>query len=320
MAERTNDASRLALVYDDVYLAHETGDGFPERPARLEAIVRRLKDQGWWDRVARLAPEAASERWIGEVHHPAYIERARESCERGAGHLDSPDVPVSRESFRAATYAAGAGSTAADALAEGRFQTALCLVRPPGHHAMPDRAMGFCLFNNIAIAARRLQRQHGFERILIVDWDVHHGNGTEAAFYEDPAVLFFSAHQHPFYPGTGSADRTGEGDGEGFNINAPLPAGSDIRAYREAFEQRLEPAARRFKPQIVLLSAGFDAHRDDPLANMNLTAQDFGEFTRTVRGIAETHAEGRVLSFLEGGYDLAALAESLETHARHLLS
>ena len=213
----------------------------------------------------------------------------------------------------------GAVTQAVDRIIDDTLDAAFCAVRPPGHHALADRAMGFCLFNNVAIGARYAQQRHALSRILIVDWDVHHGNGTQAIFYDDPSVLYFSTHQYPFYPGTGARAETGRGAGAGFTINVPLPAGAGDAELIRAFQEELLPRALTFKPQLILISAGFDAHRDDPLAGLAVTEAGYAELTRIVRGIAEACCRGRIVSVLEGGYNLLALGRSVEAHLRTLL-
>ena len=202
---------------------------------------------------------------------------------------------------------------------DGKVRNAFCAVRPPGHHALKDRAMGFCLFNNVAIAASYIQKKHKLGKVLIVDWDVHHGNGTQAAFYDDPSVFYFSAHQSPFYPGTGSAEERGAGKGVGFTLNVPLPAGCGDAEYKKAFLEKLKPAAAAFQPDFVLVSAGFDAAKDDLLGRMKVTPEGYAELTRIVKGIAEQHCQGRLVSVLEGGYNLEGLAASVEAHVRVLM-
>jgi acetoin utilization deacetylase AcuC-like enzyme len=259
----------------------------------------------------------ASDDWIGQIHAPAYVEALkRRAPTAGQVSLD-PDTAISPGSIPAAYLAAGGAIAGVDAIASGTVDHVFCAVRPPGHHAEHDRAMGFCLFNNVAIAARYAQQRYKLSRVLIVDWDVHHGNGTQHTFYRDGSVLFFSTHQYPHYPGTGRAEETGEGAGKGLTINVPMAAGQGNDAYREVFESRLRPAAEAFKPDFIIISAGFDAHRDDPLAGMDLTEDGYAELTRLVLDLAKRHSGGRVLSCLEGGYALTALAASVE---RHLLA
>jgi len=228
-------------------------------------------------------------------------------------------VPLSEESARVAALAAGGVLAAVDAVAEGRVRNAFCAVRPPGHHARRDKAMGFCIYNNVAIAARYAQKKHGLPRVLIVDWDVHHGNGTQEMFYDDPTVLYFGVHRHPFYPGTGGAEERGAGRGLGFTVNVPLAAGAGDAEFAAAFRDRMEPAAREFRPDLVLISAGFDAHEADPLGGMKMTPAGYADLTRIVRRVAQATARGRIVSVLEGGYDLDGLAASVEAHLRALM-
>jgi acetoin utilization deacetylase AcuC-like enzyme len=308
----------VGLVYDSAYLEHRTARGHPERPERLTAIIERLKQAGLHDGLVAIRPRPAPEQWVRTVHRPEYIKRARESCAAGRPFLDCADVPVCGKSYRVALLAAGGGLAAVDAVVAGRVRSAFCAVRPPGHHAEPGKAMGFCIFNNVAIAARYAQRKHGLKKVLIVDFDVHHGNSTQKVFYRDATVMHFGIHRGFFYPGTGEAGLKGEGPGQGLNINVPLPAGSGIAAYRRAFAGQLKPAALKFRPDLVLISAGFDAHRADPLGGMKLTSADYGELTAEIREIAEATCGGRIVSFLEGGYDLEGLSTSVEAHLRAL--
>jgi acetoin utilization deacetylase AcuC-like enzyme len=282
-------------------------------------IVEKLKAKGLYSQLVELKPMPAALEWIETVHSPEYIERARTFCEGGAGYLDSLDVPISRKSYEAAVLAAGGMLTAVDAIMEKKVANAFCAVRPPGHHALEDKAMGFCIFNNIAIGAKYIQKKYKLSKILIVDWDVHHGNGTQATFYNDPNVLYFSVHQYPFYPGTGNQTEKGSGDGLNYTINVPLPAGSGDDDYIRAFEEKLTPAALAFSPDFVLISAGFDAHEDDLLGAMRVTQQGFAKLTQIVKNIAEKCCAGRLISILEGGYDLEGLVASVETHIRVLM-
>jgi acetoin utilization deacetylase AcuC-like enzyme/formylglycine-generating enzyme required for sulfatase activity len=310
---------KTGFVYDDIYLEHQTTPGHPESPARLTAIVEKLKADGVYAQLVPLAPKAAPLERIQAIHSRKYVERVRVSCETGEDYVDSLDVPISRKSYDAALMAAGGVLRAVDAVMHGEVANAFCAVRPPGHHAMEDRAMGFCLFNNVAIGTRYVQQQYGLSKVLIVDWDVHHGNGTQAAFYDDPSVLYFSVHQYPFYPGSGSEAEKGAGKGLNYTINVPLPSGSGDRVYLEAFEQKLRPAALAFAPQFVFISAGFDAHENDTLGGMRVTTDGFGKLTHIVKGIADQCCRGRLVSVLEGGYGLRGLAASVETHIRVLM-
>jgi len=316
---RAAAAAKTGLVTSDIYLRHDTGQGHPERPQRLTAIVERLEAQGLLSRLERLKPSSTAEPWLTTVHTAAYVERIQAACREGIATVDSRDTPVSRESYEAAVAAVGGVIAAVDAVIDGKVRNAFCAVRPPGHHAMKDRAMGFCLFNNVAIAARYAMKKHNLKRVLIVDWDVHHGNGTQAAFNDDPSVLYFSVHQHPFYPGTGTADEKGEGKGFGTKINVPLPAGSGDEEYQNAFQRTLRPAALAFQPELVLVSAGFDAYEHDLLGRMKVTPQGFAELTRIVKAIADQCCRGRLVSVLEGGYQLDGLAACVEAHLRTLI-
>ncbi|MDH5574525.1 MAG: histone deacetylase [Nitrospirota bacterium] len=311
---------RVGFVYDPRYLGHEMGHGHPESPARLRAICAQLHTSGTWSRLQHLSPQSAERRWIECIHDSSYVESlARRSPTTGYVSLD-PDTSMSPGTLEAAYLATGGALIAVDAIMNDGIDQAFCAVRPPGHHAEADRAMGFCFLNSVAIAARYIQQRYGLQRILIVDWDVHHGNGTQHAFYDDASVLFFSTHQFPCYPGTGGGTETGEGAGKGFTINVPLSGGQGDDEYREVFQNILVPAADTFRPDFVLISAGFDAHRDDPLANMNLTEQGYSELTDIVASIAEHSAGGRILSCLEGGYHLDALANSVDRHLQALLA
>lgn len=296
------------------------GSGHPESPQRLKAIISRLESTGLLDRLIRIEPAPASDNWLVQVHAASYIEGLKSHAPvHGRVSLDA-DTSMSPGTLAAAYLAAGAALSGADAIIAGRVDHVFCAVRPPGHHAERDRAMGFCFFNNVAVAARYLQRRHGIQRVLIVDWDVHHGNGTQHTFYDDPSILFFSTHQFPHYPGTGRAIERGAGKAEGLTINVPFSAGKGDEDYRDVFERILIPAADSFKPDFVIVSAGFDAHRDDPLASMDLTERGYADLTGIVAKIAARHCRGRLLSCLEGGYHLPALAASVECHLSVLLA
>jgi acetoin utilization deacetylase AcuC-like enzyme/formylglycine-generating enzyme required for sulfatase activity len=311
--------AKTGFVYDGIYLEHKTTPGHPESPARLTAIIEKLKADGVYAQLVPLTPKVAPLERVQAIHAPKYVERVRTSCEAGEGYLDSPDVPISRKSYAVALTAAGGVLRAVDAVMQGEVANVFCAVRPPGHHAMADRAMGFCIFNNVAIGTRYVQQQYGLSKVLIVDWDVHHGNGTQAAFYDDPTVLYFSVHQYPFYPGSGTESEKGRGKGLNHTINVPLPGRSGDKEYLEAFEQKLRPAALAFSPQFVFISAGFDAHENDTLGGMRVTTEGYGKLTRVVKGIADQCCQGRLVSVLEGGYGLKGLAASVETHIRVLM-
>jgi acetoin utilization deacetylase AcuC-like enzyme len=317
--ENSPQSAKTGLIYDDIYLEHKTTPGHPERPERLIAIIEKLKADGLYSQLLALKPAPASLEWIQAVHSLEYIEHAEKSCQSGAGYLDSMDVPISRQSYEAAVMAAGGVLTAVDGVMKKDIENAFCAVRPPGHHAMEDQAMGFCIFNNIAIGTRYVQKKYGLTKVLIVDWDVHHGNGTQAEFYDDPTVLYFSIHQYPFYPGTGSEAEKGAGKGLNYTINAPLPVGSGDSAYLKVFEEKLKPVALAFDPEFVFISAGFDAHENDLLGSMKVTAEGFAQLTSIVKAIARKCCQGRLVSILEGGYHLEGLAASVEAHIRVLI-
>jgi len=253
------------------------------------------------------------------VHDPSYIAHVDEACAGGAGIVDSMDTAICPASARIARLAAGSVLELGRRVATGELRRGFAAVRPPGHHAERDLAMGFCLFGNVAVAARALQQRHGIGRVLIVDWDVHHGNGTQHIFEDDPGVFYFSCHQFPLYPGTGAASERGRGEGSGATLNCPLPPGAGDDEFLTALREALVTAADAFEPDLVIVSAGFDAHRRDPLAQLEVGTEAFGEATRIVRGIADKHAGGKLLSVLEGGYDLDALSDSVTTHVAELL-
>lgn len=317
--EKGRAQAKTGFVYEDIYLKHETTPSHPESPERLTAIVEQLRASGLYSKLVPLQPKAASPRWLQTIHTPEYVARARKSCESGEAYLDSGDVPIGADSYEAAVRAAGGVLAAVDAVMAGQVTNAFCAVRPPGHHALTDKAMGFCIFNNVAVGTRYVQQQYDLARVLIVDWDVHHGNGTQAAFYDDPNVLYFSTHQWPFYPGTGSTTETGTGEGLNLTINVPLPAGSDDDDYARAFEEHLCPAALTFRPDFVFISAGFDAQENDALGSMKVTPAGFARLTRIVKDIAARSCQNRLVSVLEGGYGLNALATSAEAHIRTLM-
>jgi acetoin utilization deacetylase AcuC-like enzyme len=298
---------------------HDTGPGHPESPARFAAVLAGLERAGLAGKLQRLDPHAVTDEDLRLVHDAGYLSLAEKEILSGAPQLSTGDTSVGEHSWDAAQAAVGCALAAVDAVLEGRAGNAFCAVRPPGHHASADRGMGFCVLNNVAIAARHAQRRHGIERVLIVDWDVHHGNGTQDIFYEDGSVFFFSTHQSPWYPGTGHAKETGAGKGRGTTLNAPLPAGSGRTEIFAAFENQLLPALQKFRPEFVLISAGFDSRAGDPLGDFLLTDTDFADLTSLVRGIAAEYAGGRVVSLLEGGYHLAGLASAATAHVRGMM-
>ncbi len=313
------DQHDLGLVLDPVYEKHDPGPGHPEQIARYRAITARLTKAGLLDKVHRVPVREADEEELERAHHPMYVKLAAEEITRGEKTLSTGDTSVCKASLEVARKASGAVCEAVDAIMSGKIERAFCAIRPPGHHATPSRGMGFCVYNNVAVAARHVQRRHGVKRVAIVDWDVHHGNGTQDIFYADPTVHFFSTHQWPLYPGTGPAAETGEGDGKGSTLNRPFPAGSGMKEIGGAFRDDWAPAMDAFKPEFVIISAGFDSRIDDPLGAFTLTDGEFSQLTQLVRSVADRHARGRVLSCLEGGYNVEGLALAVEAHVRALL-
>jgi acetoin utilization deacetylase AcuC-like enzyme len=298
-------ALRTGFICDNVCLGHELPQGHPERPERLVAIVERLGETGLLAQLEKFPPRSATEEWLTKVHTADYVRQARADCRHAA-------------SYDAALAAAGGVLTAVDSVVAGKIHNAFCAVRPPGHHATKDSGGGFCVFNNVAVAARYAQQKHKLAKILIVDWDAHHGNGTQSIFYEDPSVLYFSVHRRGTYGTTGRAAEASDGKGIGLTINVPLEAGLGDAAYRKAFEEKLLPAARQFRPDLVLVSAGFDAGEHDR-CGMRVTAAGFADLTRTVKDIARKYCNGRLVTVLEGGYNLDGLAECVESHVRALM-
>ena len=320
------------------FVDHLTGPHHPERPDRIRAIHRAVRQAGMIDspdpfpgfsidlgpldgggvKLVELRPRHAEEQWLLAVHPRSHIDRVHHQCEIGGGVLDQGDTPVSRDSFDVALFSCGALLSCCDAVMSGQVRRAFSAARPPGHHAEPSRAMGFCLFANVAIAARYLQRKHGLARVAIVDFDVHHGNGTQACLEDDPTTLLISIHQHPrtCYPGSGYEWETGIGAGEGFTLNIPFAPGSGDDDYLAAFHERVLPRLDEFRPDALLISAGFDAHREDPLAQMELSEDCFGRMTHLLVDASERLCDGRVVSALEGGYNLRALGRSVVRHLK----
>jgi acetoin utilization deacetylase AcuC-like enzyme len=308
----------MTLLYTDPrFLAHRTGS-HPENPSRLVHVSRRLESSDLLGRCQRPPWNPISAERLELVHAAGYTAEVTEFIQRGGGQIEA-DTVVGPGSLEAALLAAGAVADAVVRVVRGEDKTALCLVRPPGHHARPAAAMGFCLFNNIAIGARVATAELGLDRVLVVDWDVHHGNGTQETFWRDERVGFLSVHRYPFYPGTGAADESGAGAGLGATLNLPLPFGISRPDYIAAFTQSLEKFADHLRPQLVLVSAGFDSHRADPIGSLGLETEDFRTLSRAVHDVARQHATGRVVSVLEGGYNPPVLAECVGLHLTELL-
>lgn len=312
---------KTAFVSHPIYLNHKTGEFHFENPDRLRAISAGLKNTGLISTLQPTEPREAALGWIERVHHKEYIETVKQDVSSGARFLStrSGNTAICPESFLVALWAVGGVLGACDAIMSGSVKNAFCAVRPPGHHATPDRGMGYCLFNNVAIAARYLQGKYGLEKILIVDWDVHHGNGTQDIFYDDGSVFFFSTHQWPWYPWTGSTEETGTGPGKGATLNVPLPAGTGDKEMIAAFEEKLIPNANLFQPDFVIISAGFDSRNTDPLGRFRVSDDGFQRLTQIMKQIADDHAEGRLVSVLEGGYSLKGLEQAVPSHIQELM-
>jgi acetoin utilization deacetylase AcuC-like enzyme len=308
------------LVHDPRFLRHRTREGHPESPARYDAVMEALEERALLPRLKSIEPRAAGFDELLTTHTEEYLALARREIEAGEEQLSTGDTSVGPESWEVALLAAGGILAAVDrVVGRAEARNAFCVVRPPGHHATPDRGMGFCILSNVAVAARYAQLRHGLERVAIVDWDVHHGNGTQDVFWTDDSVHFFSTHQSPWYPWTGDADEIGEGPGEGYTLNRPFPSGSGRDEVLGAFQEDWVPAMEAFRPELVLVSAGFDSREGDPLGEFRLTDEDFRDLTRTVLSVAERHAGGRLVSVLEGGYSLTGLASASAAHVEELL-
>ncbi len=309
--------NNLAIIYDDKFLLHNSLHYHPENSKRLTAIFDLLNKKSFFKDVEIISPDIASEKHILNVHSEEHLFFVRDSIFEGDRYLDSGDTYIVKESWIAALLAAGSGITAVDLAAGNHVKNIFCLVRPPGHHAGISFPMGFCLFNNTAIAVKYAIEKYNLKRIAIVDWDVHHGNGTQEIFYSSREVYYFSLHQYPFYPGTGAEDDKGDGAGFGYNMNFPLHARTTGKKYLEIFDEYILSELKKYSPEIIFISAGFDAHTKDPLADMKLESSDFAQMSLRIRNFADEHNIS-IISFLEGGYNPDALAESVYEHLRVL--
>ena len=305
------------FYYNPLFLEHDTGQ-HPEHATRLRTVIEHLKSVVYFSSLTQPEWMAASTEQLLRVHSRHSIDEIESFIKSGGGQIEA-DTVVSLQSMNAARTGSGAACDAVQRVLAGEDRNAFCLIRPPGHHAVQEHPMGFCLVNHVAVAARDLVRQHGLDRVMIVDWDVHHGNGTQDTFWEDPTVAFLSMHRSPFYPGGGDAHETGGGDARGLNVNLPVQFGTTAKSQIDRFGLAAEKLAASFKPQFILVSAGFDSHRSDPVGGNGFESHDFASLTRIMMDIADVHAEGRLVSLLEGGYNPDALAESVDFHLGELL-
>jgi acetoin utilization deacetylase AcuC-like enzyme len=310
--------NKTGYISDPFYLQHEN-EPHPENPGRLTAIKEKIESSKFYNNLTLIQPRKATVEDIAKVHDREHIQNVEKSCKNGVRNLDT-DTVICPDSHEAALLSAGAGLEALDKILDGTINNAFCAVRPPGHHAEHNRSMGFCLFNNVGVIARYAQGVKQLGKIFIFDWDVHHGNGTQNSFYKDSSIFYSSTHQYPFYPGTGGEDETGIGDGLGSNLNLPMQAFSGDADYLNVIEHKLVPAIQKFKPDLIIISAGFDAHENDPLAQIELSTECYGEMTRQLVDVANDVCEGRILSMLEGGYDYSALGDSVQLHVETLFN
>ena len=312
---------KLGIVYHPDCLLHVAPFEHPESPERLTAVMESLETSGLLEKSLLITPDFADDIDIQAVHDRKYLNQFEMSCRRGDITPDAGDTYLCRHSYNIAFLSAGGAIAGVRAVAEGTVKRAFCVIRPPGHHASRDMGMGFCLLNNVAVAAKHLQARFDIGKVLIIDWDVHHGNGTQSIFIDDPSVFFFSIHEHPTfsYPGTGRRWEIGKGKGEGTTLNAPMPPGSGDAEYKLVFEQTLLPVVEQFRPDFILISAGFDAHDEDPLSEIRLSGEGFRFMTKHVIDMAERFCNGRLVSVLEGGYEISSLTSCVAIHVQELL-
>jgi acetoin utilization deacetylase AcuC-like enzyme len=311
--------SNTAIVHHSLFKDHDTGEGHPETPERYSVMMKALReDASLWPSLLEIEAPSAPRGVVQACHTAQHYKAVERAVSEGIGYLDA-DTIVSMRSMDAALHGAGAACRAVDAVMSGEARNAFVPVRPPGHHATSEHAMGFCLFNNVAIAARYAQERYPqVDRVAVVDWDVHHGNGTQGIFYDDPSVFFFSMHQYPWYPGTGARGETGVGRGRGYTVNVPVRAATQAKEQRRMFDAALEDLRSNFRPDLILISAGFDAHETDPLGQLKLEDEDFVRMTRTVKQWAAEVCDGRIVSCLEGGYNLKTLGQTVKAHVIEL--